>query len=72
MNEETIDTSGFYKLDGILLYGPNFVLNADYELRKELYRTYQYPVDGWYWFDSEIQAREFFKLDILESTLGSV
>jgi hypothetical protein len=22
--------------------------------------TYEYPVDGWYWFDSEEDAREFF------------
>lgn len=59
-----MDTSGFYKLDGELLYGPNFVLNANYELRKETHDQHTYPVDGWYWFDSEIEAREFFGLPI--------
>jgi hypothetical protein len=56
------NTAGFYKLDGDLLYGPNFVLNANYELRKETYTEHTYPVDGWYWFDTEEQAREFFGL----------
>lgn len=54
------DTSGFYKLDGDLLFGPNYVLNANYELRRETRDQNTYPVDGWYWFDSEAQAREFF------------
>lgn len=59
------DTSGFYKLDGeILLYGPNFVLNSNYELRKDTYEEHTYPVDGWYWFDSEAEAREFFGLPV--------
>ena len=56
------DTSGFYKLDGILLYGPNFVLNANYELYKETHDQNVYPIDGWYWFDSEEEARTFFNL----------
>ena len=58
------NTSGFYKLDGDLLYAPNYVLNANYELYKEQYETYTYPVDWWYWFDSELEAREFFGLPI--------
>ena len=61
------DTSGFYKLDGeILLYGPHFVLNANYELRKETHTEHTYPTDGWYWFDSEQEARIFFNLPILD------
>jgi hypothetical protein len=56
------DTSGFYKIDGGLVFGPNYVLNAAYELRRELHETYTYPVDGWHWFDSEAQARAFFDL----------
>ena len=62
------DTSGFYKLDGDLLYGPNFVLNKDYELRKETYDQNNYPVDGWYWFDSEDEARTHFNLPPKEDT----
>ena len=56
------DTSGFYKFDGSLLFGPNFVLNAAYELRRALHEQYTYPVDGWYWFDSAQQARIHFAL----------
>ena len=59
------NTSGFYKLDGEeLLYGPNFVLGpySAYELRKETKDTHTYPVDGWYCFDSEENAKVFFKL----------
>jgi hypothetical protein len=56
--------SGFYKLDGILLYAPNFVLNANYELYKEQANNYTYPVDGWSWFDSEQEAYAFFNLEL--------
>ena len=55
------DTQGFYKNDnGTLLCGPNFVLNANYELKKETKDDHTYPVDGWYWFDSRQQALDFF------------
>jgi hypothetical protein len=54
-------TEGFYKLDGgIVLYGANFVLNANYELRKETHTEHTYPVDGWYWFDSAEEAYKSF------------
>jgi hypothetical protein len=57
MEEEILDTSGFYKNDnGTLLFGPNFVLNANYELRRETHDQHNYPVDGWFWFDSEKEA----------------
>jgi hypothetical protein len=59
-----MDTSGFYKLDGSLLYGPNYVLNANYELRRETREDHSYPVDGWYWFDTEEEARLFFDLPL--------
>lgn len=59
---DNINTSGFYKLDNELLYGANFVLNANYELRKETHTENTYPVDNWYWFDSEEEARLFFNL----------
>jgi len=56
--------SGFYKNDnGNLLYGPNFVLNKDYELRKENKANYTYPVDGWCWFDDEDSAYVYFNLE---------
>ena len=59
-----MDTSGFYKLDGSLLYGPNYVLNANYELRRETRDDHSYPVDGWHWFDIEEEARLFFDLPL--------
>ena len=61
-----MDTSGFYKLDADLLYGPNFVLNANYELRRETHDQHTYPIDGWSWFDSEDDARLFFELPAKE------
>ena len=59
--------SGFYKNDnGILLYGPNFVLNKDYELRRETCDQHAYPVDGWSWFDSEEEARTALDIPLEE------
>jgi len=52
----------FYKLDTELLEAPNFVLNKDYELRVATKDEHQYPIDGWYWFDTIEQARAFFNL----------
>lgn len=47
------DTSGFYKRDGDLLYAPNFVYGPNnFELIREFKDSYQYPRDGWWWFDS--------------------
>jgi hypothetical protein len=54
--------SGFYKLDGTLLYAQERVINAEYELLVTNRADYELPIDGWYWFDSESEAREFFGL----------
>lgn len=57
------NTSGFYKNeDGMLLHGPNFVLAGSFNLYKEQKDGYTYPIHGWYWFDTEEKAREFFNL----------
>lgn len=57
------NTSGFYKNDeGMLLCGPNYVLAGSFSLYKEQKDEYIYPVHGWYWFDTEEQARTFFNL----------
>lgn len=61
------DTSGFYKLDGELLYGPNYVLNASYQLTRETKDQHTYPVDGWQWFDSEADARQHHGLPPAEN-----
>jgi hypothetical protein len=60
-----MNAQGFYKLDGILCYGPNFVINANYQLRIENKDTYEYPTDGWYYFEDENAARQFFNLPLL-------
>lgn len=57
------NTSGFYKLDGDLLHGPNYVLNREYELYSENKDDYTYPVDGWYWFDDVDTAKKFFGIE---------
>ena len=57
ITQPELDTSGFYKLDGELLYGPNFVYAPAFTLLRELKDTYEYPQDGWIWADSEEEAR---------------
>lgn len=61
-------SAGFYKIDGTnnLIYAPNTVLNAEFELTKEKHEEYKFPIDGWYWFNSEEEAREFFNLPLKE------
>ena len=50
---------GFYKLDnGQLFHAENSVRSRDYELIAG--NKYDLPIDGWYWFDSQEQAYEFF------------
>lgn len=57
------DTSGFYKFqDNQLIYGPNGVINSEYDLLKESHLNYNYPIDGWYWFYSEQEAKTFFNI----------
>jgi hypothetical protein len=55
---------GFYKFTGDFLsyastgiYAPNFTLTAaDHE-------SVTYPVNGWYWFDSQAQAETFYGIN---------
>jgi len=57
-------TAGFYKLeDNNWQYAPNFVDAPNYQLLKENKDTYTYPIDGWYWFDTEQEAYEFFQIE---------
>ncbi len=56
------DTSGFYMFDGGLAYAPNFVHSPEFYIDRGGKDTYQYPVGGWRWFDSEEDARGFFGL----------
>jgi hypothetical protein len=57
------DTSGFYKNDdGWVLYGFDVISNANYVLNRDLKDTYEYPLDGWYWFDTAEEAYSFFNI----------
>ena len=63
----TLDTSGFYKLDGeTVLYAQNAVYNAEYQLYRADKDTYEYPVHGWYWFDTKELAYQFFDIELGE------
>lgn len=72
MIEETIPTPGFYKKENEeLLHGPNFVIFPDgIELDIDQKDTYTYPVNDWYYFDSEELARIFFNLPLPKETNG--
>jgi hypothetical protein len=53
---------GFYKNDnGFLVWSADRVLNERFELWIDKKDTYEYPVEGWYWFDSEAEARNTLK-----------
>ena len=65
------DTSGFYKHDGDVLFGPNFVLNANYQLRRETKDQHTFPTDGWYWFDTKEDAYTFFGVELPTEPIDS-
>jgi len=69
---EIIPVPGFYKNeDGVLRHGPNYVIfPTGEELNIDLKDTYTYPVNDWYYFDSEEEARIFFNLPLPEETNG--
>lgn len=49
---------GFYKkdVDGDLSFAPNSVLGPGITLHAELQASYTYPVDGWTWRSSDVEA----------------
>jgi hypothetical protein len=58
------ETTGFYKLENDnLLHATSMVISpSGYILDKDFKNTYEYPVDGWHWFDTENEARAFFNI----------
>jgi hypothetical protein len=49
----------FWKNDnGLLVWSADRVLNDRFELWEEHKDTYTYPVEGWIWADTEIEARQ--------------
>lgn len=58
----------FYKDDnGSLLVGENFVYSPIVTLTKETKDNFTYPQDGWYWFEMEEEALDFFKIEKSEN-----
>ncbi len=53
---------GFYRANGINLESANRICAPGFELHKHLKDTYDYPVAGWSWFESEAEARAAFGL----------
>jgi len=54
---------GFYKLDnGSILFG-TIVSSINYLLIIEEKDSYELPIDGWYYFESESEAKEFFEIE---------
>jgi hypothetical protein len=54
-------TQGFYKKQNEeLLYAPNIIEGSGYVLLAQDKDSYQYPVDGWSWFESEENAIKYF------------
>jgi len=63
-----MDTSGFYHLDGDLLFGPNFVDGPNFSLDRNNPEDRDNDLNGsathgWYWFDSEEEAKAFFDIE---------
>lgn len=53
----------FYKSENDeLLGGSMMVIGPTFELYEHDKDRYEYPIEGWYWFDTEEQARIFFNL----------
>ena len=54
-------TEGFYKKQNKeLFYAPTIIEGNGYVLLAQDKDTYQYPVDGWSWFENEEGAIEYF------------
>lgn len=60
----TEDTSGFYKLEdgNWLSWAKNLVSGPSFQLSRVDHEKYTYPIEGWYWFDSEENAKKFFNI----------
>ena len=58
-------TDGFYRVENenIVVYGRLYVLGQDYALYRDEKDTYEYPVDGWRWFNSKSEAHDFFGIE---------
>ena len=57
-----MNTSGFYKKEAAeILYAPNIIQGPSYVLFAADKDSYNYPVDGWIWAQSEADAIAYFE-----------
>jgi hypothetical protein len=62
----------FYKLTSSQEYSKgDTVISAEYSLIADQKDTYDLPVDGWYWFDTDSEADSFFFPNGLDRTVIS-
>ena len=55
---------GFYKFeDGNLLFAPNFVDAPEFTLDAINKNELNLPLDGWYWFESKQEAKDYFNIE---------
>jgi hypothetical protein len=55
---------GFYRFtDQLLSYASESVYAPNFTLRAADYADYTYPIDGWFWFDSQSDAEAFFGIN---------
>lgn len=53
----------FYKYKNFeLYYAPNYVRAPTYSLDADKKDEYVYPIDDWYWFETNEEARSFFNI----------
>jgi hypothetical protein len=58
------NSSGFYSLNNNeIVFVRNSILVPGVEISRENKDNYQYPMLGWYWFDSDEAAAAFFNLN---------
>jgi hypothetical protein len=66
-------SSGFYKNeDNNMLYAPETVSGPYYFLSKDEFQNYTYTIDGWYYFNTENEAKDFFGLSNLEEQVQAL
>lgn len=46
-----------------IFVGPNYVYAPTFSLIATDRETYTYPIDGWYWFDTDAEAYAFFGIN---------
>jgi hypothetical protein len=50
----------YYKYEEEFLSASNFISFPDMDLVDIEHELYEYPIHGWYWFNSEEEAKSFF------------